>query len=425
MAKSDVLIIGGGLAGLTASAILAKAGKQVVLLEKATTLGGRSRTQNHSDFLLNLGPHALYKQGIAARTYRELGLKILGGEPTIAQGEVYSRDVLQPMPCSTLALLMSNLFTWTEKWEMLRLLKRVTSLNPTEQRGQTMADWLVVNVRSESVKAYLQTMLRLSTYCADLELLDAGLAFEQFQLSLDGVLYLDYGWQTLIDGLVGISHQFGAKLLTAQQISRVNRTGSSLTMELSDGNTMTAAHLIIATDPATAQQLLGVKFPTIPIRAACLDLALRRLPIPDRTFVLGLEQPLYYSVHSAYSSKLAPKSGAVVHVARYLRHDEDIPATALRSQLEAYLDRLQPGWREEVVHSRFMPNLTVAQDLPGKEPIAIEMPNIHLAGDWVGDKGMLSDRAVASAIDATERILLQARSMPRNEFCTTEGLALK
>jgi phytoene dehydrogenase-like protein len=404
MAKPDVLIVGGGLAGLTASAILAKAGKQVVLLEKAAILGGRSRTQNQSDFLLNLGPHALYKQGIAAHTYRELGLQIVGGEPKISQGAVYSRDTLQPIPFSPWALLKSSLFTWMEKWEMFRLLQWVTSLNPAEYRGQTVADWLVANVRGQSVKAFLQAMLRLSTYCADLELLDAGLAFGQFQLSLGGVLYLDCGWQTLVDGLVAISHQFGAKLLTAQQISQVDVTGSFPTVELADGNTISASHLVLATDPATAQQLLGIAFPTRPIRAACLDIALRRLPIPDRTFVLPLDRPFYYSVHSAYS-KLAPESGAVVHVARYLRHDEDIPATELRSQLEAFLDRLQPGWQPEVVHARFMPNLSVVQDLLGRKLSDAGMSNIHLAGDWVGDRGMLSDRAVASAIDAVNRIM--------------------
>jgi phytoene dehydrogenase-like protein len=267
-----------------------------------------------------------------------------------------------------------------------------------------VADWLVANVQGQSIKAFLQAMLRLSTYCADSELLDAGLAFEQFQLSLGGVLYLDCGWQTLVDGLVGISHQFGAKLLTAQQISQVDATSSFPTVELADGNTISASYLVLATDPATAQQLLGVAFPTIPIRAACLDIALRRLPIPDRAFVLPLDLPFYYSVHSA-CSKLAPEPGSVVHVARYLRHDEDIPATELRSQLEAFLDRLQPGWQPEVIHARFMPNLSVVQDLPRRKSIDTGMSNIYLAGDWVGDRGMLSDRAVASAIDAVNRIM--------------------
>jgi glycine/D-amino acid oxidase-like deaminating enzyme len=404
MAKPDVLIIGGGLAGLTASAILAKAGKQVVLLEKAATLGGRSRTQNQSDFRLNLGPHALYKQGIAAQTYREMGLKIGGGEPRISQGLVYCQDALQPIPFSPLALLRSSLFTWTEKWEMLQLLKRVTSLNPIEQRGQTVADWLAVNVRGERVKGFLQAVLRLSTYCADLELLDAGLAFEQFQLSLGGVLYLDCGWQTLVDGLIDVSHQFGAQLLTVQHITQVDRTGPFPRVELADGTTIAAAQLIVATDPATVQQLLGVELSTVPLRVACLDLALQKLPCPARTFVLGLDQPFYYSVHSV-NGKLAPETGAIVHVMRYLCHDEVTSATELRSQLEAFLDRLQPSWQQEVVHARFMPHLTVVQDLPGRKSIDIEIPNIHLAGDWVGDRGMLSDRAVASAINATERIL--------------------
>jgi phytoene dehydrogenase-like protein len=408
MAKLDGLIIGGGLAGLTASAILAKAGKSVVLLEKAATLGGRSRSQNQSDFWLNLGPHALYQQGIAAQTYRELGLSISGGEPLIAQGLVDFQDKLQPIPFSPLALLRSRLFTWTEKWEMLQLLKRITSLDPIAQRGQTVTDWFAINVRSERIKTFLQAVLRLSTYCADLELLDAGLAFEQFQLSLGGVLYLDRGWQTLVDGLVGISQQFGAQLLTAQQISQVDCTGSLPTVKLADGSTIAAAQIIFATDPATVQQFLGIELSTMPLRAACFDLALRKLPCPDRTFVLGLDQPFYYSVHSAYG-KLAPEAGAVIHVMRYLRHDEVIDAAELRSQLEAFLDRLQPGWQAETVHARFMPNLTVAQDLPGRKLAKIELPNVHLIGDWIGDRGMLSDRAVASAIDLTGRILHEPR----------------
>jgi glycine/D-amino acid oxidase-like deaminating enzyme len=192
--------------------------------------------------------------------------------------------------------------------------------------------------------------------------------------------------------------------LTTQHIGKIDRTESSITVELTNGSTIAAPQVILATDPAAVEQLLGIPFPTIPIRAACLDLALERLPIPDRSFVLALDRPLYYSVHSAYS-KLAPESGAVIHVARYLGCDEDIPAPDLRFQLEAWLDRLQPGWQQEVIHARFMPNLTVAADLPGRKSINTGMPNIHLAGDWVGDQGMLSDRAVASAIAATERIL--------------------
>ena len=38
------------------------------------------------------------------------------------------------------------------------------------------------------------------------------------------------------------------------------------------------------------------------VRAACLDLGLARLPVPKRPFALGIDRPLYFSVHSASAS---------------------------------------------------------------------------------------------------------------------------
>lgn len=176
-------------------------------------------------------------------------------------------------------------------------------------------------------------------------------------------------------------------------------------VNLSNGAQFAAPDLILSTPPETVSQLTGQTFSTHPIRAACLDVALRQLPRPDRPFVLGLEEPLYYSVHSAYG-QLAPTPGAVVHVARYLGQDDTILAATLRAQLETFLDHLQPGWRSQVVHTRFMPNLAVVQDIPGHSP-QIKHPNVYLVGDWVGEVGMLSDRAVASAVEVTQRILQQ------------------
>ena len=61
--SSDVVIIGGGLGGLTAATYLARAGKSVTLFEKSRHLGGRATTQTKSGFQFNLGPHALYCGG--------------------------------------------------------------------------------------------------------------------------------------------------------------------------------------------------------------------------------------------------------------------------------------------------------------------------------------------------------------------------
>lgn len=47
--KWDVTVLGGGIAGLTASNYLAQAGKKVLLLDKASKLGGRGISNTIDD----------------------------------------------------------------------------------------------------------------------------------------------------------------------------------------------------------------------------------------------------------------------------------------------------------------------------------------------------------------------------------------
>jgi phytoene dehydrogenase-like protein len=150
----------------------------------------------------------------------------------------------------------------------------------------------------------------------------------------------------------------------------------------------------------------------IAVRAACLDVALSRLPRPGNRFALGLDLPLYYSVHSA-SAKLAPEGIAVVHLMKYLGDDAS-PAEVAEREMETLLDRLQPGWREHVVARRFLPGMTVAHDLPraeesglsGRPAVTVpEWPGIYLAGDWIGAEGVLADASAASAAEAARWVL--------------------
>jgi phytoene dehydrogenase-like protein len=124
---------------------------------------------------------------------------------------------------------------------------------------------------------------------------------------------------------------------------------------------------------------------------------------------LGLDQPTYFSLHSIYARRLAPEGGALVQVAKYLDRD----SSGSREELERMADIAAPGWREEVVFTRFLPEMTVAHALPQAgaarpDVDALDMPGIMIAGDWVGPEAMLADAAVSSGLRAARAFVERA-----------------
>ena len=103
----------------------------------------------------------------------------------------------------------------------------------------------------------------------------------------------------------------------------------------------------------------------------------------------------------------------MVHVAKYLAPG-DTDAKAHERELEACLDLVQPGWRDELAERRYLPNLTVVNATASAASGGIagrpgpEVPGVaglYVAGDWVGNEGWLSDASLASAKRAAELIV--------------------
>ena len=150
----------------------------------------------------------------------------------------------------------------------------------------------------------------------------------------------------------------------------------------------------------------------IPVKAACLDVALSRLPRPKATFALGIDRPLYLSVHSA-AARLAPESCGLIQVAKYLPPDETDSKESVERELEGLLDLVQNGWRDAVVYRRFLPDMIVMNAMPlarrdgtrgrPKSRVA-DVRGLFVVGDWVGNEGLLVDASLASAKEAAESI---------------------
>ncbi|KIM11339.1 MAG: amine oxidase [Sulfuricurvum sp. PC08-66] len=91
------IIVGGGIAGLTAAAYLTKAGKSVLLIEKNEVCGGLVNTFWHNGFGFDAGVRALEDAGIIAPMLSQLGitLEMVPSPVSIGlQGDVVNIDTV-------------------------------------------------------------------------------------------------------------------------------------------------------------------------------------------------------------------------------------------------------------------------------------------------------------------------------------------
>jgi phytoene dehydrogenase-like protein len=413
--EARVAVVGGGVAGLAAAAFAARAGARVTLFERLSEAGGRARTRVEEGFAFNMGPHALYLQGPAISALRELGIEPAGSSPPTSGGLAWLGGRLHALPGGTVSLMTTGLLGVAEKLELAALLARVSKLAERAATGETVDDFLGREVRSERVRDLLRALVRLTSYSALTNRISAAAAIAQVALGLGpGVRYLDGGWQSLVDALEARALEAGVELRRGAKVDRVNHDGTARGIELAGGERCAADAVILAGGPGEASALVddgrhaffaGALDRVLPIRAACLDLGLSSLPNPKRLFAIGVDRPLYYSVHSA-AARLAPEGQATVCLARYLGADEHPSREALEADFHALLDALQPGWRARVVTHKLLRDLVVAHDLPqaaqgglaGRTPGRVSgIANLYLAGDWVGPEGMLADASFASA----------------------------
>lgn len=74
--REPIVIVGGGIAGLTAGTYLARSGIRVLLLEKNSMCGGLVNTINHNGFSFDAGLKALEDAGIVKTMLQDLGIEM-------------------------------------------------------------------------------------------------------------------------------------------------------------------------------------------------------------------------------------------------------------------------------------------------------------------------------------------------------------
>ena len=418
---TDVVVVGGGMAGLAAASYLARSGKSVALFEKAASLGGRAATSNHEGYLFNRGIHAIYTGGATEEVLKELGITYSYGSPKdtflLHEGQIF------PFPATASSLVGSHLLKIGDKLELMRLFSTVPRLKAESLAHLSVQEWLDRTIKHPVDRQMMASTAWVFTYCSDLDLVSAEVFVSKLQLSLKHpVLYIDGGWQTLIEGLRRVAEQAGARIVSGSRVASVAyQDGRVQGVRLGDGSVLAASSVILATDPQDAAKLVDggayaplreIIDPLIPARVACLDVALRRLPEPRYPVVQDLDGPRFMSAQSVYS-RVAPEGGAMIYTFKMLDPTHPSDPKQDERELEDLLDTAQPGWRELLVKRVFLPHIEAIGMLPTASaggyagrpgPMVPGIANLYLAGDWIGS-GFLSDPSMGSARQVAQLIL--------------------
>ena len=429
----DVAVVGGGIAGLVAAARAAATGARVVLLD-GHPAGGRARSAVREGFTLNQGPHGLYDHGALRQALDDLGVAVAGGPPAVGGGSLWSGGRCHRLPGGFVGLLRTSVVGPAAKVQLGRLLGEAARLDPAPWASTTFEGWMDHRGLGEDARRLVRMLVRIATYADAPDQLSADAAIAQLQLSLRGVTYVDGGWQSLVDGLVATGRRLGVEHCTGAgaAVRAVEAVDGGWRVATTDGVVRAGAVVLAAGSPAACAGLLGrdpgwVDGAGPAVRASCLDLGLRR-PAP-RGILFGVEDPLYLSTHTPPAA-LAPAGCSLVHVMRNHRPGEELDHEATRAELWTHAGRagISPG---DVVVERYLHRLTVTNGLPlaergglpGRPPVAVPGESgLFVAGDWVGDRGVLADAAAASGTRAAELAVAHVRAHVRARAIDRPGI---
>jgi hydroxysqualene dehydroxylase len=197
--RHDVLVVGGGFAGLSAGVALAQAGCRVRLIEQKPYLGGRARSfvDATTGCVVDNGQHLF--MGCYHDTLRFLEtigmLDRIRFQPRLTLQFLDRQGIASSLTCPNLpapwhllaGVLPSDSFTWREKLEILRLGRALDSpsRDGSRQPGQlTVDEWLSRLGQSESLRRNFWDLLAIAAMNEDSRIASAAVFERVLRLAL-------------------------------------------------------------------------------------------------------------------------------------------------------------------------------------------------------------------------------------------------
>ena len=439
-----MVVVGGGLAGVTAALVAADAGARVTLLERRPWLGGATFSFTRGGLEVDNGQHVFLG---CCTAYRWL-LRRLGTEPlTALQGRLavpvlvpggrvgWLRRGRLPAPAHLVRALAG--YRWLAPADRLRAARAglaLRRLDPGDPQldQETLAGWLAAQGQRPAAVAALWELVALPAL--NLRAADASLALavKVFRTGLlDRADGADIGWsQVPLSRLHGEPARralaaAGAEVRCRCRADRVE-AGPAGPVVLASGARLDADAAILAVPHDAAAGLLPPgalpdpgrlrrlgRVPIVNVHAV-YDRPVTRLP-----FAAGLGTPVQWVFDRTRAAGLA--GGQYLAVSLSAAEEElALPAAALRARYLAALAALLPAARHARVLDCFVTREPAAtfRQAPGTAALrpgpCTGIPGLYLAGAWTATGWPATmEGAVRSGLAAARAALAGLGHAPR------------
>ncbi|MGW2826430.1 hydroxysqualene dehydroxylase HpnE [Streptomyces sp. NPDC001443] len=454
----DAVVVGGGLAGVTAALALADAGVRVTLLEGRPRLGGLAFSFRRGELTVDNGQHVFLRCCTAYRWFLEriegtalaplqdrLDVPVLDlDRPAGRRLGRLRRDAL-PVPLH----LGRSLATYphlslAERARVGRAALALKGLDLTDPAldTQDFGTWLAAHGQSPRAVEALWDLVGVATLNAvaqDASLGLAAMVFKTGLLSDPGAA--DIGWAhvplgELHDRLARKAlDSAGVRTEVRTRVTSVSQNENGRWSVQVPGETLEADAVVLATAQREAHDLLPAGALDDPGRLLEIGTApilnihvVYDRKVLDTPFLAALGTPVQWVFDRTAASGL--REGQYLALSQSAAQDDiDAPVAALRERYLPELERLLPGTRAAAVRDFFVTRERTATFAPApgvgrlRPGARTQAPGLYLAGAWTATGWPATmESAVRSGVSAADAALgALGRPRPHHLFALEEA----
>ena len=423
-----ILIIGGGLSGLSSAVFLSKAGFNVELIEASPKMGGRTYSLNYNGVKVDNGQHILmecysntleYLDIIGARKHfyfqESLSINYVNDKQEVLKLKTNSSFY----PLNYIIGLMSFQFlNIKNRFSILKFLLKIKFIKTNTFADKSVYEFLKLNDQSDEVIFNFWESIIVSTMNTSSRIASSKLFIDMMKIIFFGgrrnanIIIPNTDLSTaLIEPAISYLKERGAKLSTSERINIIRFENEKALEIETNKRKISDFDYVISSIPeyslrkinfvGLSEKIILPELQYAPI--VCVHVWLNENPLKEKMYNLIESQFDWVFNHGTYLSLIKSNAENLSNL------NKNLVIKIVLSELKKYFTILSKTEIKDYIvlkkrHATFIPNLN---SLAERKSSSATIGNFNIIGDW-SNTGLPAtiEGAIKSASDITQKIIL-------------------